>query len=91
MRESASEGILGTGALGHIRFFFRYNHIALENLLVKVILSVFHESLVFRPLLLLADASVHFFILSPDLLARARGEVGADETKVRSIQLEKLF
>ena len=93
VRESVldSKGIFRTGALGHIRFFWPLNHIALEECRVEVVLAVLHESPFLHLLLLLSDAFVHFLVLSANLLARPSWEMRADESEVGSVQLEELF
>jgi len=93
VRESVldSKGIFRTGALGHIRFFWPFYHIAFKDLRVEVVLSAFHHTSVLHLLVFLPDAFVHLLVLSPDLLARARREMGADESKVGTVQLEELF
>ena len=89
MRElRCSEGILRAVTLGHIRFFSRYNHIALEDFLVKVVLFELCQSPVFHLLLFLADSFVHVLVLSSYLLARSCWEVVADESEVGSVELE---
>ena len=91
MREPVSEGIFRTRTLDYIRFFWPFYQIAFKNLLVDKVLAVFKDSTVFHSLLFFSDAFMHFLVLASDLFARPGWEVGADESKVGTIQLEKLF
>ena len=92
MRESVSDskGILRTRALGHIRSFFAFNHIAFENCLVKVVLPALEHFL----FLDLASPSVqlwyHFLILPANLLSGASREVVLEQSEVRTILLYEL-
>lgn len=87
MREPVSDfrGILRTGTLGHIRFFWPLNHIALQDLLVEVVLPTLKQATVFHLVLFSPKAFEHLFVLSPDLLPGPSGEVSVDQSEIGTV------
>ena len=92
MRESASdsEGILRTGTLGHIRFFFALNQVAFENCLVEVVLPAFEQLLNLSLLRPSQQLRLYLFVLPTDLLPRTTGKVVLQQSKVWPILLDQL-
>jgi hypothetical protein len=92
VREPVSDvrGILRTGTLGHIRFFWPFNHIALKKLFVEVVLAVGDQSSFFRLLLSFPNLCEHFFVFPSYLFAGSGGEVGVYESEIWAIELDEL-
>ena len=89
-REEGSEGVLRTYLLAAIRFFRPSNHFTAQELLVKVTLPAFLSHLGLSSMLLSTSTIFDFLALASDLLATAGRKMGAQESKISSINSDKL-
>lgn len=91
MREPPSEGIFRAGTLGYIRFFWPFNHICLENFLVKVVLPAFLIAFHFDAIEPFAITLLHLLIFAANLFSRSLGEVGLNKAKVSAVKFNELY
>jgi hypothetical protein len=87
---ASSEGIFRAGTLGCIRFFWPFNHIRLQDLLLEVVLPPLLVAPHLHPLHSLPVTLLHLLVFAPDLLSGPVGEVGLDKAKVGAVKFDEL-